>query len=405
MINNIRIKNFKSIEYAEISIAPITLLIGPNASGKSSVIQSIAVLKNFFLNPARSLDEIFNLSYLRLGSYADVVSYHDTSRMISIGADIVKGEIREQYDLELGPKSSSKLSISAPIKVETKVEFTLPYSANQQDRKDVAIGQKTGKLIWNGITLASEPQNLMIDQDLQELYNLHYNAILSVFLVPTVIAFNNNLYPIVGLPDKRTLISIPDAMLVTMLQQDADLEEKMSTYMEEIFKIRDIRARLTYPNISVMVGRKRFATNIVNEGFGLNRIAALLATILATSRESIIAVEEPENHLHPEAQAKLAKVLVEVVKDENKQLIISTHSEHLLLGLLSEVGAGHLEPKDIAVYFSELKMPQMKSFFEKAEVNKSGQIRGGLEGFFEADIQALSEAIKSLSVVHGRDSG
>ena len=51
-------------------------------------------------------------------------------------------------------------------------------------------------------------------------------------------------------------------------------------------------------------------------------------------------IEEPEIHLHPKAQAELAEVLTEVALEEDKQVIMTTHSEHITGRLLTLVAEG-----------------------------------------------------------------
>jgi energy-coupling factor transporter ATP-binding protein EcfA2 len=411
LIERLHIKHFKSIHEVTIDTPLITLFLGPNGTGKSSVIQALGVLKNFLLNSNRPVEELFNLGYVRLGSLQDVVSQHAEGRAISISTDF-KGEVSSaKHTLTLAtPKSGSRWQSLEPLTdIDLEVEFPIPYAQNQQ--APLTLRGPSGEnwnLIWNGITLTATitlgPRTTDLGTALSELPTLHTNAILSIFIVPTSGAFFNTIYSIVGLPEKRTLLTIPESILPSILHQDPDLEERLSYYMEQIFAVRNVRARITYPNTSLVVGRRKIVSNIVNEGQGLNRAAYLLATTLAVPSGALLAIEEPENHLHPQAQSKTADILVRIVKDEKKQLLISTHSEHLLLGFLSAVARGDLAPKDISIYFTALDQAEMRTTFEKAEINDKGQIKGGLRDFFESDVQALSEALKNLGGKSGRNS-
>ncbi|MDG6934791.1 MAG: AAA family ATPase [Nitrososphaerota archaeon] len=407
MIDSIRITNYKSIEEATIETPLITLLVGPNGSGKSSAIQALGILKNFFLNSNRSLDDILNLGYLRLGNHSDVVFRHDNTRVIEFEARLSDGESHLAYTLGFGPsnKGTSKIQLLVQGSQAFEVSFTIPYAQNTFDKKPMLIRQKQGDtiterqctLIWNGITMSVEPAELSNVPYVQTMMRTHLDSFLGIYIVPPTTAFVNSLYSVVGVPDKKTLLSIPDSTLVTMLMQDSDLEEAASSYMEATFGVRNVAPRYsTYPNISVEVGRKRFKVNVVNEGFGLNRSLFLLATLLTVPKRSTIAVEEPENHLHPRAQGELARQLVVIAQEQAKQLVITTHSEHMLLGFLSAVSKGNLKPSQIAVYFCELEPSQMRSRFARAEINELGQVKGGLKDFFEVDVEALSDIFKSL---------
>ena len=71
-----------------------------------------------------------------------------------------------------------------------------------------------------------------------------------------------------------------------------------------------------------------------------------------TRKHSTVLIEEPEIHLHPKAQAELAEVLAETAKAEDKQIIMTTHSEHMSLGvLLTLVAEGStVTTDDLAIY-------------------------------------------------------
>lgn len=107
----------------------------------------------------------------------------------------------------------------------------------------------------------------------------------------------------------------------------------------------------------------------------------------------MIGIEEPEIQLHPRAQAALCDVFVEVATQEQKQLILTTHSEHILMGLLTAVANGRLQPDDLAVY--EFRREGDAARAERLEVNEYGQIAGGLKGFLEVDIDEIGELIEA----------
>ena len=64
---------------------------------------------------------------------------------------------------------------------------------------------------------------------------------------------------------------------------------------------------------------------------------AVLAQCYYAPEGSILILEQPEAHLHPKAQSELADVLIDVVKNRNIQIILESHSEHLLLRLMRRI--------------------------------------------------------------------
>jgi predicted ATPase len=125
---------------------------------------------------------------------------------------------------------------------------------------------------------------------------------------------------------------------------------------------------------------------LVNEGFGVNQLVFLLTKALR-SDVRIVCIEEPEIHLHPSAQRKLAQTLVDIAKNENKHFIITTHSETFLMALLAEVARGRLAPEQLACYWAVKKGKEAQ--FERQQVNEQGQIEGGLASFMEGELEDL----------------
>ncbi|PKP55381.1 MAG: hypothetical protein CVT89_08630, partial [Candidatus Altiarchaeales archaeon HGW-Altiarchaeales-2] len=95
------------------------------------------------------------------------------------------------------------------------------------------------------------------------------------------------------------------------------------------------------------------------------------------------------------AQYELAKLFVNIVKKEEKQLVITTHSEHIIYGFLNSVANGKLKKNELRIYYFKEPVetiPDVKEArVEKLNINEFGQVEGGLPGFFETKRKELSE--------------
>ena len=131
----------------------------------------------------------------------------------------------------------------------------------------------------------------------------------------------------------------------------------------------------------------------MDEAFGLNQLVPLFVWLRRTGPQAIVGIEEPEIHLHPRAQAALCDLFVDVAKKDGKQLILTTHSEHVAMGLLNAVARGDLTPDQLAVY--EFHREGDSARAERLEVNEYGQIEGGLRGFFEVELDQLGKMIEA----------
>jgi len=147
---------------------------------------------------------------------------------------------------------------------------------------------------------------------------------------------------------------------------------------------------------NVSYGReKEKSINFALEAFGASQLAYLLAYVLSAGEGSTICIEEPEIHLHPASQARLVKKLVEIAKERGLQLIITTHSEHILLKFLNLVVAKEVSKDDLRVYYFERDPEKPVTKVEELQVTESGELVGGLKGFFEHEVRMLEEFLKA----------
>ena len=106
----------------------------------------------------------------------------------------------------------------------------------------------------------------------------------------------------------------------------------------------------------VLVGRRsKIPVTLPDVGFGINQILPVIVegVDFFTGRESrTLCVEQPEIHLHPKLQANLADLMIANIEgDGEKQWIIETHSELLILRIQRRVREGKLDPSAVSVLY------------------------------------------------------
>ena len=126
--------------------------------------------------------------------------------------------------------------------------------------------------------------------------------------------------------------------------------------------------------------------SIVNEGFGINQLLYLL-TICLYSPFKIVAIEEPEIHLHPSMVRRLAPVLAEIASKEDRRLIVSTHSEAFVVAVLSQIAAGTINVADVSFILAENEDGDTR--LTRCEATSDGQIEGGLAPFMAEEVGDL----------------
>lgn len=122
-------------------------------------------------------------------------------------------------------------------------------------------------------------------------------------------------------------------------------------------------------------------------GFGISQILPVVLQLLL-SKNSIICIEQPEIHLHPRLQSRLADVIIASYRLRGNQVIVETHSEHLLLRLQRRIRGGSLSSRDVGVLFVDRS--EEGSFATQIQLDKSGQMKSAWpQGFFDERLEDL----------------
>ncbi|HWN69821.1 MAG TPA: AAA family ATPase, partial [Haliangium sp.] len=103
--------------------------------------------------------------------------------------------------------------------------------------------------------------------------------------------------------------------------------------------------------------RADFDIDLIDTGEGMVQVLPVLVALELARRQadggpSILAIEEPESHLHPDLQRALAEHTCAVLRQTpGARVVFETHSEHLLLAIQLQVARGELAPEDVLVYW------------------------------------------------------
>jgi len=398
MLKRIRIKNLRSIKEQEIEVAPITVLYGPNGSGKSTLLHALAILRNIVLNPNQPLDSFFNLLFANFGGFEQVVYDHIPGEQIELEIHSIRDSVDIAYKVVLGKTQGGfSIKVNEPFKVASSIETTFPYPGHIHQNISVEYEGVPLTVDWNGILAQpvgtpEAPEATKKVQKLAALLNGPIEGLQKTDFIHIKRGFSIPHYGVVSL----TPTLYTEGEIATLLANDPYLESRVSHSLEQIFG-RDLRVRVT-PGTALFWLRTTdkmtgLATELVNDGFGVNQVVYLLAKCLRKD-VSLVCIEEPEIHLHPNAVRSLVYELVKLVKEEKKTLIISSHSEPLVLSLLSAVAKGEMNTDQVACYLCT--KTKKGSTFERQRVHPDGRVEGGLASFMEAELEDL-KAILALS--------
>lgn len=417
----IRLQRFKGfIDSGWIEMKPITLLFGYNSSGKSSILHALLMLKQSLENPSLEVPFVFSSKRgVDLGSFEDTVYNHEINHedpmIISLKIDIGETLTRvKPKGMLLKPEGYRDFTLE-----DTVVEYSMEISYNKKRRFITIIGfaikDSNDKIILkmkranpsqnakNSFTseyfkeLNKNNNNMKIDwynflpviKD-PDFYNHPIAEVVEALRLETILSFNKlfNIGPVRAVPERNQPFTGESPVNVGAQGEEAFKLLYLDKYRNDSkgleTKVNDWLARYHYKfewqifrnslgRFILTDTRSKVKVSIKDVGFGLSQILPIVIQIFDTDSNSTVLVEQPEIHLHPSAQADLADLFIEAVyKKKNdsigtyskQNLVIETHSEHLLLRLRRRLAESYLRKK-IDGKQQDIKNLEAKSLIEK----------------------------------------
>ncbi len=420
MLTSIALENFKIFSNVEVQPNQITVLTGPNGSGKSTIIQALMLLKQ----TTTSHPLVLAGPYINMGSAIDIA--HSPGKLINIGfsgEEVVKNQnfldkgrseevffsvkagfsghnlmnLQNQLFLERGliesewrnrKQVSSEGSVSwgnGRILIQPQLDFYRPFSVSGSS------GISTAEEIARGSAYAS----YMCAAPQRMFESIEFIPSNRGFSLPEY-TLGDNL--IDHFEITKPMHDYERDMATTMAYRRDELEEKVSAWMSEITGIRVKFPVRKGRQVHILARRTKVKEpkdiKIAFEGFGSNQLLFILIPLAQSLDNSILLMEEPELHLHPKAQASLTNILLRECKEHSKQIILTTHSEHIIASILTGVADNMISTDDVAIYYLNRRGSSANAKLLK--IDSQGRVKGGLPGFFDANIEAAERHLKAL---------
>ncbi len=444
MLTSLSLTSFKSWECIEkMRLAPITGLFGTNSSGKSSILQFLLMLKQTADSADRGL--VLHLgddkSPASLGTFSDLVSKHDASGGVSID---IKWRVEKAISIKDPDRRSASLFESNDLSFAAKIDsngggklavHSLVYGLGGAS---FMMTRKEGKSEY---ALAASAAGFKFKRHQQRAWPLpapvkFYGFPDEVrayfqnagFLSTLELAFEKmlrNVYylgPLRDFPRREYTWAGGDpadmgrrgenavAALLAARERGLDisrgrgkpkwtLEEYVAFWLKELGLISDFRVEEISKGTNlyrVWVRRGPGATEVLitDVGFGVSQVLPVLVLSYYAPAGSTILLEQPEIHLHPSVQSRLADVFIDAMNVRNTQFIIESHSEHLLRRLQRRIAEGaSIQKERTALYFCDVD--GARSTLTSLDVDLYGSIKNWPRDFFGnemEDIAAMSHA-------------
>lgn len=365
MLTRLELEHFKCFEKLALPLERLTLLAGTNASGKSSVLQSLGLLHQTMREHEWATRLVLNGADLSLGTVTDVVDQLSSLRTFSIGVVEDDRSIEWRFEGDRHAMSAELSQVRAATQSydrPTTLRFLLPPDVAQQAKE---VAERIRRLCY----LTAErvgPREVypLVDRVLGTSVGCRGENAVSVLFWGRD---EDILPPLV----------IPQVPPTRMRQVEA--------WMREFFPACTLDVQQVPQANAVTLGiRTSDATSFhrpANVGFGLTQVLPIIIAALSASTDDLLLIENPEVHLHPAGQARMGNFLAQVAA-AGVQVIIETHSDHVLNGIRRAVKGNQIDASHVMFHFFRDRDSEGSQVVSPT-LDAEGNVDVWPEGFFD----------------------
>ncbi len=366
MLTRIDLRHFKCFTSLKLPLSPLTLLSGANASGKSSVLQALVLLHQTMRAHEWSSRLMLNGAAVQLGTVFDVIDQVHGRRSCEIG--VQDEETPYQWEF-VGERDEMSMAVTRVRSGDVKehqpiiLHHLLPTSRGEE------LTARLRRLAY----LTAErlgPREVYPSEDPQ----------LTPVVGPTgehtvSVLHSGRDQPVL---DRLAVAGVPK----TRLRQ---VEVRMGRFFPGCELTVDKVPQANAVTLGIRTTRGLAFHRPIHTGFGLTQVLPIVVAALSAERNDFLLIENPEVHLHPAGQAAMGEFLAEVAA-AGVQVILETHSDHVLNGVRRAVKKRILTPDDVALHFFRLPQDDEQEGAVQVEspiLDSDGNVDSWPEGFFD----------------------
>lgn len=365
-LTTLHVKGFKCLFDTNINFRRLTVFVGGNSVGKSTILQSLLlsrITSDLILNNNIGSDSI--LSKIRVpvnGKY--FLNLGNSSTVISSKAE------SNQIEFELTFDSNTIKFVLGNDDVSTELNLSLKeFIGTKELLKSSTIGAN------NFYYLNAERIGPRHSYDLteQEYPHAGWQGEVAVQILAKL-----------GLTKKIAQTQSFEG------DQNLTLRNQVIKWMNFIIPDIDIQSKI-YDEINKTQGSIN-GYSPYNVGFGISYILPIVVNGLLSGSGEMLIVENPEAHLHPFSQSRIGRFLA-MVASSGTQVIVETHSEHIINGIRIYALINDLSPSDILInYIAKGEKPGCN--IQEINLNPNADITSWPKGFFDQTQNDFAEMIK-----------
>lgn len=360
MINRIAIENFKCFaEKTSLDFSRFTILYGKNGRGKSSVIQSLLLLGQ----NVKKRDALTNISlkgaFVDLGNFSDVKNRYSTSDRI-------------QFDIAIDDE-----------------ELNLTYGNSTNGHTMLHLDD----LKRNGIPLISNvgTDNQPVDDNIKNSYAISELKSLEFFRLMRYVSANRR-----GPANyeerqddflREDIGSFGERLINGISKQTTDFKQRFTEALSFILSgaYMSIHDDTHSDRIEMLLDSEDDSEGFKpsNVGYGYSYILPIIYQILSAENGSTILIENPEAHLYPGVQSKLMQWIISVSTQKQLQIILETHSDHVINGLRISVKNDNVPRRDVSILYLDRKDIRKSPCVVPIKVDNNGTLSENPDDFMD----------------------
>lgn len=443
MLTRMRIENFKAWREADLTFGKVTGFFGANSAGKSSLFHLLLLLKQTRNATDRGvvLDFGGRRELVNLGTFADVVHLHDEEkvirwllewklprslkiphRRIRHANPVFEGNrLQARYEVGFGNRGLSPRELAYRF---SDVDFLLRRKNSKRRQFELAADPPTFTFIrqpgraWplpqpiKTHLFPSQVRSYYQNADFLGDFELAYEKLMdSIYYLGPLREYPQREYhwagsspEDVGQRGERTI----DALLAATIRGETrslgyrkrrkSFQGMIAYWLNELglireFDLEEIAKGSNLYRAMVKTLPSSVPTLLTDVGFGVSQVLPVLVLLYYVPEGSTVLMEQPEIHLHPAVQSGLADVMLNVATERKVQIVVESHSEHLMRRLQRRVAEETAHAEDVKLYF--VSCTRGKARVSDLLLNEWGEIENWPDRFFGdemGEIAAISKA-------------